>query len=252
MHPENESRLKEVAALLGQRPRVAVLTGAGVSAESGVPTFRGPEGLWRQFRPEELATPEAFERDPRLVWEWYDWRRQKIKNVAPNPAHFTLASWESIFPSFTLITQNVDGLHELAGSTRLLELHGNIWKVRCVAEGLVMANKEVPLSQIPPVCPSCGSLLRPHVVWFGEPLPRDVLEAAFEASQSCQLMLVVGTSAVVHPAASLPLAASQNGATVVEINPEPTPLTSYADFFLQGKAGELLPQLDRLLSGIAV
>lgn len=252
MRPENESALKEVAALLSQRPRVAVLTGAGISAESGVPTFRGPDGLWRQFRAEDLATPEAFDRNPQLVWEWYDWRRQKIKNVAPNPAHFTLAKWERIFPSFTLITQNIDGLHEIAGSTRLLELHGNIWKVRCLTEGVVRENKEVPLAQIPPVCPSCGSLLRPHVVWFGEPLPSDILEAAYEASRLCRLMLVVGTSAVVHPAASLPLVASQNGATIVEINPEPTPVTAYADFFLQGKAGELLPQLDRRLAGIVV
>ncbi len=243
----DESKLKEVAHLLRRQSNLSVLTGAGISAESGVPTFRGPDGLWRQFRAEDLATPEAFSRDPRLVWEWYDWRRQKIKPLAPNPAHYVLAKWEREIPSFFLITQNVDGLHQKAGSTKLLELHGNIWQVRCLKEGIVTENNEVPLPSLPPVCPSCGSLLRPHVVWFGEALPRDILEAAFQASANSTMMFVIGTSAVVQPAASLPLVAADRGATIIEINPEPTPLTSYVDFFLQGKAGEVLPLLDKFM-----
>ncbi len=247
----DEAKLKEVAQLLQSRPSLAILTGAGISAESGVPTFRGADGLWRQFRAEELATPEAFARNPQLVWEWYDWRRQKIQAVRPNPAHYILAKWEKEFPSFTLITQNVDGLHELAGSTKLLELHGNIWKVRCLKEGTIMENREVPLSKIPPVCPECGSLLRPHVVWFGEALPAEVVEAAFEVSRHSEVMLFIGTSAVVQPAASLPLVASERGATLVEINLEPTPLTPYADFSLSGKAGEIMPRLDELIRASA-
>ena len=247
----DEAKLKEVAKLLQSRPSLTILAGAGISAESGVPTFRGADGLWRQFRAEELATPEAFARNPQLVWEWYDWRRQKIQAVRPNAAHYTLAKWEREFPSFTLITQNVDGLHAWAGSTRLLELHGNIWKVRCLKEGTIMDNREVPLPQIPPLCPECGSLLRPHVVWFGEALPADVLEAAFEASRHSEVMLFIGTSAVVQPAASLPLIASEQGATLVEINLDPTPLTPYADFSLWGKAGEIMPRLDELIEAFA-
>jgi len=242
-----EEKIKEVAGILASRPALVVLTGAGVSAESGIPTFRGPDGLWRQFRAEDLATPEAFARQPALVWEWYDWRRQKIHRVEPNPAHLTLARWEKYFPFFVLITQNVDGLHQQAGSTKILELHGNIWKVRCTKEGKVWENRQVPLNQIPPLCSDCGSLLRPHVVWFGEALPADVLEEAFKACSQARVMLVIGTSALVQPAASLPLFAQQHGATIIEINLEPTPLSTYADFNLYGKAGEILPLIDRLL-----
>lgn len=242
-----DEKIKEVAKILGQRPSLVILTGAGVSAESGVPTFRGPDGLWHQFRAEDLATPEAFARHPKLVWEWYDWRRQKIHSVKPNPAHLVIARWEKYFPSFVLITQNVDGLHEKAGSTKILELHGNIWKLRCTQEGQVFENRQVPLSQLPPLCPDCGSLLRPHVVWFGEALPSDVLEAALEACYRSRVMMVVGTSAWVQPAASLPLIAQRHGAQIIEINLEPTPLSSYADYSIFGKAGEILPLIDKLL-----
>jgi NAD-dependent deacetylase len=234
--------LRAAAVLRGAR-RVAVLTGAGISAESGVPTFRGPEGLWRKFRAEDLATPEAFARDPVLVWEWYDWRRGIIAKVAPNPGHVVLARWETLFPDFTLITQNVDGLHARAGSRRLLELHGNIWKTRCPDEGRVAENRDVPLSPIPPRCASCGGLLRPHIVWFGEGLDQDILRQAFSACAQADVMLTVGTSALVHPAASLPFAAAESGATVIEINPDPTPLTPHADILLRGKAGEILSRL---------
>jgi NAD-dependent deacetylase len=231
-----------LAERLSGARQVVVLTGAGVSAESGVPTFRGTDGLWRQYRAEDLATPEAFRRDPRLVWEWYDWRRRLIARCAPNPAHLAIAHLERRAPEFLLVTQNVDGLHRLAGSVRMVELHGNLWRVRCLQEGTTQELLDVPLPQIPPRC-SCGGLLRPDVVWFGEALPAAVLELAFQAASGCDLFLVVGTSAVVQPAASLPVLAREQGATVVEVNLEPTPLTALAQESHHGKAGDLLPRL---------
>jgi NAD-dependent deacetylase len=221
---------------------IVVLTGAGISAESGVPTFRGEDGLWRQYRAEDLATPEAFHRNPSLVWEWYDWRRGLIARCEPNAAHRTLAEMESEYGDFTLITQNVDDLHQRAGSRRMLRLHGSIWQVRCTAENIVTENHEVPLSQMPPRCP-CGALLRPHVVWFGEPLDAAVLGQAHAAAEACDLMLVVGTSAVVHPAASLPAVAKHRGARLIELNLERTPLSPYADEIVLGPAAEELPKL---------
>ncbi|MGD1995395.1 MAG: NAD-dependent deacylase [Anaerolineae bacterium] len=220
---------------------VVAVTGAGVSAESGIPTFRGSDGLWRSFRPEDLATPAAFRRDPSLVWEWYDWRRQLIAGCHPNPAHSSLAEMERALSDFTLVTQNVDGLHRAAGSRRVLRLHGDIWRVRCTACGRVREDRRVPLPQLPPRC-TCGGLLRPDVIWFNEPLPSDVLEMALEASARCQWMLVIGTSALVQPAASLPLVALRNGARLVEINLRDTPLTYLADEVLRGPAGEVLPR----------
>jgi NAD-dependent deacetylase len=217
-----------------------VLTGAGVSAESGVPTFRGEGGLWREYRAEELATPGAFERDPRTVWEWYDYRRQIVASKKPNPAHSAIARLERHFPRFLLITQNVDGLHRRAGSGKVVELHGNLFRVRCTAEDTARAFDEVPLSEIPPRC-SCGALMRPDVVWFGEALPTDEVEQAFGAARECDLMIVAGTSAVVQPAASLPLVAKQAGKAVIEINPDPTPITPFVDITWRGRAGELLP-----------
>lgn len=223
--------------------RVTVLTGAGISAESGVPTFRGEEGLWRQYRPEELATPDAFARDPRLVWEWYDWRRGLIGECRPNPAHHILVDMEARLPDFTLITQNVDGLHHIAGNQRVIELHGNIWRMCCSREGTTHEDRMIPLSDLPPHCARCGALLRPDVVWFGEPLPAQALEAAFEAAATCDVMLVIGTSAVVQPAASFPLVARQNGAALVEINPQATVLSDYVDLILRQPAAQALPQL---------
>lgn len=221
---------------------VVVLTGAGVSAESGVPTFRGADGLWRQYRAEDLATPEAFRRDPKLVWEWYDWRRQLIAKCQPNPAHYAIAFLERQAPEFLLITQNVDGLHRLAGSVGMVELHGNLWRVRCLQDGSITDRLDIPLETIPPRC-ECGGLLRPDVVWFGEALSSDALQHAFEAAESCDVFLVVGTSAVVQPAASLPMLARNKGAYVVEVNLEPTPLTPIAHESHHGKAGEILPRL---------
>jgi len=240
-----ENELDPILALLDRTTRVAVLTGSGISAESGIPTFRGEHGLWKQFRAEELATPEAFERDPGLVWEWYDWRRGIIGRAEPNDGHRTIAAWQDTFSSFSLITQNIDGLHQRAGSRGPIELHGNIWKMRCLREGTVTECRDVPLPSLPPRCPTCGAMLRPHVVWFGEALDQDVLEGAFHRAAACDLMFVVGTSALVHPAASLPLAAAQAGAKIVEVNPDPTPLSRSADFVLRGKAGQTLPLLQR-------
>jgi len=234
--------VEAVRALLPGARAIAVLTGAGISAESGVPTFRGPGGLWREFRPEDLATPEAFANDPRLVWEWYDWRRQKIAAAKPNLGHYALVTLEKRAPELTLITQNVDGLHPLAGSRNLLEIHGNLWRTRCLSCREVRDSRETPLARIPPRCP-CEGLLRPDVVWFGEPLPTDLLKRAIRAVEACDLMLVVGTSGLVQPAASMADAALDRGVPVVEINLDPTPLSERATYVLQGKAGEILPKL---------
>jgi len=242
-----EHPVDDVVTFLAGVRRVAVLTGAGISAESGVPTFRGQDGLWKQYRAESLATPEAFERDPALVWEWYDWRRGLIAPVEPNAGHRVLAGWEGLFGDLTVITQNVDGLHAKAGSRNVVELHGNIWKLRCTKEGTIEEVRETPLPRLPPVCPSCGALRRPHIVWFGEALDPDVLDKAAATSRSCEVMFVLGTSGLVQPAASLPFAAARAGAKIVEVNIEPTPLTPQADHFLPGKAGEVLSALDRRL-----
>lgn len=234
--------LADLARLLAEVDRLVVLTGAGISVESGIPPFRGPEGLWRSFRPEQLATPQAFQQDPHLVWEWYDWRRGKIAPTRPNPGHEALVRFEARIPDFLLLTQNVDGLHRLAGSRRLLEIHGNIWEVRCLECGRVKEDRRVPLPLLPH-CESCGGLLRPNVVWFGESLNPDILNQAQAALSQAQVVLVVGTSAVVQPAASFALWARQSGARIAEINLDPTPLTAQCDFALSGRAGEILPRL---------
>jgi NAD-dependent deacetylase len=234
--------LDAVRSLIDRARSITVLTGAGISAESGVPTFRGPGGLWRDHRAEDLATAEAFARDPRLVWEWYDWRRQKIAEARPNLAHYALVTLEKRAPDLTVVTQNVDGLHALAGSRSLLEIHGSLWRTRCGSCREVREDRRAPMPAIPPRCP-CEGLLRPDVVWFGEPLPFDIARKAFVAIGACDLMLVVGTSGLVQPAASMATMALERGVPVVEINAEPTPLTESATHALQGKAGEILPKL---------
>ncbi len=221
---------------------VTVLTGAGISADSGVPTFRGSEGLWRTFRAEDLATPEAFERDPRLVWEWYNWRRELIATKRPNPAHDAVAHMERRVGRFWLITQNVDGLHRDAGSQNLSEIHGNIWMVRCTQCGSVAENRQVPIT-ILPLCAGCGALLRPHIVWFGESLAAEDLRRSNDALQSSDLCLVIGTSGLVYPAAGFASIAKQAGAFVVEINLDPTPHTGLVDAALQGRAKDIVPLL---------
>ena len=234
--------LEQAREWVTQATAVAVLTGAGISAESGVPTFRGAGGLWKEYKPEELATPEAFAKDPKLVWEWYNWRRELISKAKPNPAHKALVQLEIRKPRFTLITQNVDGLHDLAGSGKILKLHGDIWRLRCTVCGANFPNRKTPLPKIPPHC-ACGGLARPGVVWFGEPLPEGMMKEAEHAAASAQVFLVIGTSAAVYPAASLIPYAKQAGAKVIEINLEETPFSSLVDCALRGPAGELLPKL---------
>jgi len=235
-------KIEVVREKLRQSERVVVLTGAGISAESGVPTFRGEGGLWRNYRATDLATPEAFHRDPGLVWEFYSWRRELLAPLRPNAAHLALVKIEAQSRDFLLITQNIDDLHRLAGSRNILELHGNIWKVRCTKCQQVSENRTVPLTA-PPSCKSCGGMLRPHVVWFGELLDQEVLDQAGEALAICQVMLIIGTSAVVQPAASMGLHARKRGAFVVEINLETTPYTGAYDLSILGKSGDIVPAI---------
>lgn len=251
--------LREAARILKDARSVLVLTGAGISAESGVPTFRGPEGLWRNHRPEELATPEAFARDPRLVWEWYEWRRRLVEACDPNPAHHALARAAMTRPGMRILTQNVDGLHdraareeaerlrpdaEQAAAATPLELHGSVLRARCTS-----CQERVPLTEpldtshrdTLPRCDGCRALLRPDVVWFGEALDPAILDEAFHLAEEADLCLVIGTSAVVQPTASLPRVTQSNGGRVIEINPEPTPLTMTADLSLRATAVEAVP-----------
>ncbi len=221
---------------------ITVLTGAGISADSGVPTFRGTDGLWRTYRAEDLATPEAFERDPRLVWEWYNWRRELIATKKPNPTHEAIAELERRCAQFWLITQNVDGLHRAAGSQKLSEIHGNIWKVRCTRCGVVEDNRDVPIG-ILPCCHHCKSLLRPHIVWFGESLFTGDVEQCATVLQRCDVLLVIGTSGTVYPAAGFASIAKNAGAFVAEINLDPTPQTTLVDMSLQGRAKDIVPLL---------
>jgi NAD-dependent deacetylase len=226
---------------------VVVLTGAGVSAESRIPTFRDAQtGLWAKYSPEELATPQAFRRNPKLVWEWYAWRRELVTQAKPNPGHLALAELEQCVPKFTLITQNVDGLHQRAGNRNVIELHGNINRTKCFDEGGII-DSWLPTTELPPRCPRCGGLLRPDVVWFGESLPQEALVVAFMAAEQCDLFLSIGTSALVQPAASLPLVALEQGTVVVEINPDTTPLTPRVTHALRGPAGQVLPALVKTL-----
>ena len=225
---------------------VCVLTGAGVSAESGVPTFRdAQQGLWARYDPLQLATVEGFMSDPGLVWRWYAWRRDTVAGVEPNPGHRALAELESLVPRITLVTQNVDGLHQRAGSTSVIEFHGNIFENRCIIENRVI--EEIGDGE-PPACPECGAPVRPGVVWFGEAIPEDALNRSFAAAEDCDIFLSVGTSSEVYPAAGLADIAKQKGATTVEVNPTPTVQVEHFDFALSGKSGEVLPQLVTSLS----
>jgi NAD-dependent deacetylase len=239
----------ELANALGRARRVVVFTGAGVSAESGIPTFRDAmTGLWANFRPEELASPEGFAADPARVWQWYDWRRKKVAQAKPNAGHLAIASWALRLERLDVVTQNVDGLHERAGSRNVVELHGNIGRVRCARCATPAMEGETWYDthpHAPPACPSCGSSLRPDVVWFGEMLPAAALERAEEAARSCEMLFSVGTSSLVYPAAEIPYLAAASGATVVQVNPQATPLDPVADFNLRGSAATILPALAR-------
>ena len=235
---------QEVVRALREARHVVVLTGAGVSAESGVPTFRDAQtGLWERYSPQELATPEAFDRDPELVWEWYAWRRELVAGAEPNAGHRALAKLERHAPRFTLVTQNVDGLHRRAGSRNVIEYHGSLFRTVCRSEGAVVEGWSE--EQTPPRCPDCGDYLRPDVVWFGEMLPVAAIERSLVAAGECAVLLSVGTSSLVQPAASLPQEALLRGVPVVEINPEETPLTRRATYSLRGTSGSVLPELVR-------
>jgi NAD-dependent deacetylase len=234
----------EVARALRSARSVAVMTGAGISAESGVPVFRGADGLWQGHRPEELASPEAFRRDPEKVWEFYDWRRCVLSRCSPNAGHRALAELERRFEDFTLVTQNVDGLHQEAGSRHVYELHGNIWRVRRIDEsGPGEVDPRAPMPRPLPARDESGALLRPCVVWFGEMLPMDALMASEQAARRADVFFVVGTSGMVEPAASLARVAKASGARVVEINPEETALTDVADDVFREPAAAALSRI---------
>lgn len=233
----------DFGGLLDREKRCVVLTGSGVSAESGIPTFRGEKGLWKNYRPEELATPHAFKKNPQMVWEWYNWRREIIGKAEPNPAHYTIAEMERFFQDFILITQNIDGLHQKAGSEGILELHGNIWRNKCFRCGKQFGMVD---SEKVKQC-ECGGYIRPDVVWFGEGLEREVLEKSFSKSREADLCFVIGTSGFVQPAASLPNVAKEGGAYIVEINIEKTPVSTIADEFISGKASEVMGEIKDLL-----
>jgi NAD-dependent deacetylase len=251
--------LENLAARLRRASRLTVLTGAGISAASGVPTFRGAEGLWRQYRPEDLATPEAFHRDPLLVWEWYAWRRERMGHCRPNPGHHVLARW-SRERRCTVVTQNVDDLHHRAGTEGVIRLHGSLWELRCAGLPVPGGTRSrtgicrdewrddaVPFAAMPPTCRDCGGLARPAIVWFGEALREDDLRAATAATR-CDLFITIGTSAIVYPAAGLLHEAKRRGAVTAEINPERTPASDIVDIVIQGAAEDVLPRLDLLLS----
>jgi len=246
----SDTTLNDLASRIASARRVTAMTGAGVSAASGVPTFRGPDGLWRRYRPEDLATPVAFAGDPSLVWEWYAWRRAKVAVCRPNPAHDVLSQW-SQREGFRVITQNVDDLHIRAGTRELVRLHGSLWELKC-SKGCAKGSRpwrdeQVPLPELPPRCPHCGGHARPAVVWFGESLDASDLDRAVEAT-TCDVFLTIGTSAVVYPAAGLVHQARAQGAFTAEINTGETPASSLVDLSLLGPAEEILPLIEQLLA----
>jgi NAD-dependent deacetylase len=237
---------EELRARIGAARNVFALTGAGVSAESGVPTFRGGGGatVWKGMPFDVISSAAMVEKDLSVVWEWFDYRRGRLESLRPNPAHLTLARWQDRFESFTLATQNIDGLHAAAGSREVLELHGNIWTARCLSCEARRDVRDVESDERPPLCASCGDAMRPDVVLFGEMLPADVYREAAMRAASCDVCFVVGTSALVYPAAGLPVVAARAGAYLVEVNPERTPLSEICDEVIEGRAGEILPLLD--------
>ncbi|MCE9530563.1 MAG: NAD-dependent deacylase [Planctomycetes bacterium] len=250
-----DQAITTAAAELKKANRVAILTGAGVSAESGVPTFRASDGLWEGHHIEDVASPDGFRRDPKLVWDFYNARRANLAKVKPNPGHFALAKLEERFGDhFALITQNVDGLHQLAGSINVLEIHGSIHRTRCTGCRRIQHHELEPFAELPE-CEKCGAMLRPDIVWFHEALPQGIWQEATAAAALCDVMLVVGTSAVVHPAASLVpiarrghIADDKEGSTIIEINLAKTEASEFADIGLYGKSGEVLPRLVEILN----
>jgi NAD-dependent deacetylase len=235
MKPSSEDR-----NLTDLEPVVA-LTGAGISAESGIPTFRGDDGLWKNHRAQDLATPAVFRENPSLSWEFYNWRRKLIASCTPNPGHFTLAQMEDVLTDFTIITQNVDGFHHQAGSKNVIEIHGSIWELQCTNCHQGRVDHELYEGNTIPRCHNCGGMMRPGVIWFGESLNLQSLNAAFDACSRAATMMIIGTSALVQPANSLPIIAKENGATLIEVNPAPTPLSPMVNIRLNGPSGEMLP-----------
>ena len=244
-----QNTLIDASKIILKSNYLIALTGAGISAESGIPIFRGKDGLWRKYRPEELATLEAFRRNPKLVWEWYSWRINLILGAKPNPAHYALAELEQLGLLKFLITQNVDDLHERAGSKKLVKLHGDILTVICTSCDYRNKISEPP-RDIPPKCPRCGGLLRPGVVWFGESIPPDALERAFAEAEKADAILVIGTSGVVMPAGAIPNVVKGHGGYVIEINVNESAITNIADCFCKGKAGEILPKIVELVKSM--
>jgi len=250
--------INRAARWIGASKRLAVLTGAGVSKESGIPTFRDAlDGLWARYDPAELASPDAFARNPQLVWDWYAHRRETAESCRPNPAHEALARLENLLPQVVVITQNVDGFHQQAGSSDVIELHGNLHRYKC-SRDCQGERTPVPVSDYlqytstrsVPVCPNCGGLARPDIVWFGEMLPPAAIERAFAVAQSCDVMLVIGTSGMVQPAARLPQIAHLQNAVLIDVNPQPDALQSVTDVFLQGRAGDILPKVLAAISQV--
>jgi NAD-dependent deacetylase len=243
MDASEDERMARAAAAISRARHLVVFSGAGMSKECGIDTFRGEGGVWERVSSDDLATMAGFIRDPVLVWRWYEGRRLQIAQVEPHAGYRALGELETLIADVVTVTQNIDGLHARSGARRVIELHGSIWKVRCAAEdNEPWEDRRVPLPELPPRC-ACGGLIRPHVVWFGEPLDPRVLEDATEAASRCDVMLVLGTSAVVHPAAGLPLVAKRAGAFLVEVNPQETPLSRLVDVRLGGRVGEVLPGL---------
>lgn len=232
--------------------RVVAFTGAGMSAESGVPTFRGDDGLWKKFKPEELANFNAFIRNPDLVWEWYKYRKELIASIKPNPGHYALAEMETMFEKWAVITQNIDNLHRRAGSKNVYELHGNIERNYCIACGRFYSNEEIMQQNKAPRCTQCGGLIRPDVVWFGELLPADEWGKSEKAARWSDVFFTIGTSSIVYPAAGLPEIAKRSGSYVVEINVEPTEFSHKADEVILGKSGEVLPELVNVVRNFSV
>ena len=244
----SEEILIQAAEILHSASHLIALTGAGISRESNVPTFRGADGLWRNYDPMELATPQAFARDPNLVWEWYTWRQGLIRDCNPNPAHLTLANWEKEGILRHVLTQNVDDLHHRAGSEILTQVHGSIFALKCTQ--CEYKSRLDALSDTLPTCPRCSANLRPDVVWFGESLDPNVMNRVYVQLEKADFIIVIGTSGIVHPAASFPLVVKQRGGKMIEVNVEKTPLSQVADLHLSGNAGEILPTIEKLLNDL--
>ncbi len=245
--------IKKVVQRLRNSEKILFITGAGVSAESGIPTFRGKDGWWKNHNPMELASPEGFRRQPEVVWEWYNHRRRIIRNAMPNPAHKAIAEFEYVIPHCLIVTQNVDGLHQEAGSTHVVEVHGSIWRTRCTKHNIVFERDEVDTEkQVPPVCPRCGAILRPDVVWFGEMLPLEPLEKVEDYLQTppyVDVTFVVGTSALFAYIQQWALYSKRMGALLIDINPEGGPLTATAEYSFREPAGSILPAILRHYKG---